>query len=174
MFVDQSDPDVSLIRVGGELAYATAAPLRVEVDRVLADAPHTVVLDFADLHFIDSTGLAVIVHAWRAGQQAGRHDAATAGGPPLPGGHPGHHRRGRAARSAPAGDPPDRDSCPACSGMLTRPPRATRRHRVRSGSTSPSGRDRPRPRRPRAGQGRRPGLAFRTRAETMVECPTSC
>ncbi|MEU5910242.1 STAS domain-containing protein [Micromonospora sp. NPDC047527] len=71
MSVDQSDPDVSLIQVGGELAYATAAPLRVEVDRVLADAPHTVVLDFADLHFIDSTGLAVIVHAWRAGQQAG-------------------------------------------------------------------------------------------------------
>ncbi|MEV0216152.1 STAS domain-containing protein [Micromonospora sp. ALFpr18c] len=69
--VDLSDPNAPLIRVGGELAYATSAPLRVEVDRLLADAPPTVVLDFADLHFIDSTGLAVIVYAWREGRQVG-------------------------------------------------------------------------------------------------------
>ncbi|CCH18295.1 Sulfate transporter/antisigma-factor antagonist STAS [Micromonospora lupini str. Lupac 08] len=69
--VDRSDPDRPLIRVGGELAYATAAPLRAEVDRVLADAPRALVLDFADLTFIDSTGLAVIVHAWREGQSVG-------------------------------------------------------------------------------------------------------
>ncbi|MGC4880182.1 STAS domain-containing protein [Micromonospora sp. DT43] len=60
-----------LIRVGGELAYATATPLHAEVDRVLADAPRALVLDFADLTFIDSTGLAVIVHAWREGQSVG-------------------------------------------------------------------------------------------------------
>ncbi|MGV9213078.1 STAS domain-containing protein [Micromonospora sp. RB23] len=69
--VDRSDPDTPVIRVGGELAYATAAPLRAEVDRILADAPHAIVLDFADLAFIDSTGLAVIVHAWREGQEVG-------------------------------------------------------------------------------------------------------
>lgn len=28
-------------------------------------------LDFQDPHFIDSTGLSVIVHAWREGQQGG-------------------------------------------------------------------------------------------------------
>ena len=28
-------------------------------------------LDFADIRFIDSTGLSVIVHAWREGQQGG-------------------------------------------------------------------------------------------------------
>lgn len=69
MSVDRSDPDMPLIRVGGELAYLTAAPLRAEVDRVLADAPRAIMLDFADLHFIDSSGLGVIVHAWREGQE---------------------------------------------------------------------------------------------------------
>ncbi|MEU4644712.1 STAS domain-containing protein [Micromonospora sp. NPDC023814] len=71
MTVDRSDPGAPLIRVGGDLAYTTAAPLRAEIDRVLADAPPAVVLDFGDLLFIDSTGLGVIVHAWREGQQGG-------------------------------------------------------------------------------------------------------
>lgn len=71
MSVDRSEPDMPLIRVGGELAYATSAPLHAEIDRILADAPRAIVLDFADLTFIDSTGLAVIVHAWREGQAAG-------------------------------------------------------------------------------------------------------
>ncbi|MER6755325.1 STAS domain-containing protein [Micromonospora echinofusca] len=71
MTVDRSDPATAHIRVGGDLAYTTAGPLRAEVDRVLADAPATLVLDFSDLLFIDSTGLGVIVHAWREGQQCG-------------------------------------------------------------------------------------------------------
>ncbi|MEW2384213.1 STAS domain-containing protein [Micromonospora sp. NPDC047707] len=71
MTVDRSDPDAPLIRVAGDLAYTTAAPLRTEVDRVLAEAPAALVLDFADLRFIDSTGLGVIVHAWREGQAGG-------------------------------------------------------------------------------------------------------
>jgi anti-anti-sigma factor len=69
--VDRSDPGAPAIRVGGDLAFATAAPLRTEVDRLLAEAPRTLVLDFRDLIFIDSTGLSVIVHAWRDGRQAG-------------------------------------------------------------------------------------------------------
>ncbi|MEU0551031.1 STAS domain-containing protein [Micromonospora sp. NPDC005979] len=69
--VDRSEPDLPLIRVAGELAYATSAPLHAEIDRILADAPRAIVLDFADLTFIDSTGLAVIVHAWREGQAVG-------------------------------------------------------------------------------------------------------
>jgi anti-sigma B factor antagonist len=71
MTVDRSDPDAPVIRVGGDLAYPTAAPLRAEVDRMLAEAPPALVLDFGDLLFIDSTGLGVIVHAWREGQQGG-------------------------------------------------------------------------------------------------------
>ncbi|GAA3783027.1 STAS domain-containing protein [Micromonospora maritima] len=69
--VDRSDPSVPVVRVGGDLAYATAGPLRAEVDRLLAERPHALVLDFGDLIFLDSTGLSVIVHAWREGQRAG-------------------------------------------------------------------------------------------------------
>ncbi|MFG1778014.1 STAS domain-containing protein [Micromonospora sp. NPDC049048] len=69
MAVDLSDPAAPLIRVGGDLAYTTAGPLRAEVDRMLMDAPQSLVLDFGGLLFIDSTGLGVIVHAWREGQQ---------------------------------------------------------------------------------------------------------
>jgi len=69
--VDRSDPAAPLVRVAGDLAYATAAPLREEIDRLLATAPPVVALDFADLLFIDSTGLAVIVHAWREGEDRG-------------------------------------------------------------------------------------------------------
>ncbi|MGK5740815.1 STAS domain-containing protein [Micromonospora sp. URMC 103] len=71
MSVDRSDPAAPVIRVVGDLAYTTAAPLREEIDQLLTDVPSVLVLDFADLHFIDSTGLAVIVHAWREGQRTG-------------------------------------------------------------------------------------------------------
>ncbi|NJP35537.1 STAS domain-containing protein [Micromonospora sp. HSS6-12] len=71
MAVDRSNPDAPLIRVTGDLAYTTAGPLRNEVDRILAELPPALVFDFADLHFIDSTGLGVIVHAWREGQTGG-------------------------------------------------------------------------------------------------------
>ncbi|MFI7079161.1 STAS domain-containing protein [Micromonospora sp. NPDC049903] len=71
MSVDRADPRAPVIRVGGDLAYTTATPLRVEIDRLLGTGPATLVLDFADLQFIDSTGLSVIVHAWREGQQHG-------------------------------------------------------------------------------------------------------
>lgn len=38
--VDRSDPGAPAIKVGGDLAFTTAAPLRAEVDRLLAeDAP---------------------------------------------------------------------------------------------------------------------------------------
>lgn len=69
--VDRSDPGAPVIRVGGDLAYTTAAPLRAEVDAALLDAPPELVLDFGGLIFIDSTGLGVVVHAWREGQRAG-------------------------------------------------------------------------------------------------------
>ena len=69
--VDRSNPGAPAIKVGGDLAFTTAAPLRAEVDRLLAEDPRTLVLDFGDLLFIDSTGLSVIVHAWREGQQNG-------------------------------------------------------------------------------------------------------
>jgi anti-anti-sigma factor len=71
MSVDRSDPDASVITVVGDLAYTTAAPLRAEIDRLMSAVPATLVLDFGGLKFIDSTGLSVIVHAWRECQQRG-------------------------------------------------------------------------------------------------------
>ncbi|KXK58862.1 sulfate transporter [Micromonospora rosaria] len=71
LVVDRTDPAAPLVRIGGDLAYATARPLRLEVDRILAEHPAVLVLDFQELLFIDSTGLSLIVHAWREGQQGG-------------------------------------------------------------------------------------------------------
>ncbi|GIJ09480.1 STAS domain-containing protein [Micromonospora andamanensis] len=71
MSVDRSAPDAPVIKVAGDLAYTTAAPLRTEIDRAMSSDPATLVLDFGGLRFIDSTGLSVIVHAWREGQQRG-------------------------------------------------------------------------------------------------------
>ncbi|GHJ08403.1 hypothetical protein TPA0907_27700 [Micromonospora humidisoli] len=71
MSVDRSDPATPVLSVGGELAYATSRPVRVEVDRLLVERPAVVVFDFSGLTFIDSTGLSVIVHAWREGQRVG-------------------------------------------------------------------------------------------------------
>ncbi|MFC0004100.1 STAS domain-containing protein [Micromonospora siamensis] len=69
--VDDSDPEAPLLRVAGDLAFTTAAPLRAAVDRLLAGRPSAIVFDFGELLFIDSTGLSVIVHAWREGQRSG-------------------------------------------------------------------------------------------------------
>ncbi|RIV41623.1 anti-sigma factor antagonist [Micromonospora radicis] len=71
MSVDRADPDTAVIRVSGDLAYTTASPLHAEIDRALQARPGLLVLDFAGLQFIDSTGLSVIVHAWREGQKSG-------------------------------------------------------------------------------------------------------
>ncbi|MFI7205454.1 STAS domain-containing protein [Micromonospora aurantiaca (nom. illeg.)] len=69
--MDRSNPALPVVVVGGDLAYATAGPLRAEIDRLLTARPTTLVFDFGDLQFMDSTGLSVIVHAWREGQHAG-------------------------------------------------------------------------------------------------------
>lgn len=69
--VDDSDPEAPLINVAGDLDFTTAAPLRTALEHVLASRPPALVLDFGGLVFIDSTGLAVIVHAWREGHQHG-------------------------------------------------------------------------------------------------------
>ncbi|TDC29155.1 STAS domain-containing protein [Micromonospora sp. KC213] len=71
MSVDRANPEAPVISIGGDLAFTTVEPLRAEVDRALAERPSVIVLDFAQLLFIDSTGLAVIVHAWREGQHCG-------------------------------------------------------------------------------------------------------
>ena len=60
-----------VLLVGGDLEFPNAHQLRTEIDKVLADPPTVLTLDFTALTFIDSTGLATIVHAWQAGARTG-------------------------------------------------------------------------------------------------------
>ncbi|WP_176738417.1 STAS domain-containing protein [Micromonospora pallida] len=69
MSIDDSDSTAPLVTVAGDLDFTTATPLRTALDHLLTSQPSTIVLDFGGLLFIDSTGLAVIVHAWREGHQ---------------------------------------------------------------------------------------------------------
>lgn len=71
MSIDDSDATAPLVTVAGDLDFTTAAPLRAALDHLLAARPSTIVLDFDGLLFIDSTGLAVIVHTWQQGHQNG-------------------------------------------------------------------------------------------------------
>ena len=68
--VDASGPTV-VVTVGGDLDYPCAETLRDTLDDVLRAGPGSVTVDVAGLTFIDSTGLAVLLHAWRAGQEVG-------------------------------------------------------------------------------------------------------
>jgi anti-sigma B factor antagonist len=49
--------------LSGELDIETVPVLEAEIERVLADAPATVVLDLPGLEFLDSTGLRAILEA---------------------------------------------------------------------------------------------------------------
>jgi anti-sigma B factor antagonist len=68
--VDASGP-AAVITVGGDLDHPCADTLRDALDDVLRAGPASVTVDVAGLTFIDSSGLAVLVHAWRAGLAAG-------------------------------------------------------------------------------------------------------
>jgi anti-anti-sigma factor len=69
--VDTGAPDAPVVLVGGDLDYGNAARLRSTVERLLDEAPRTIVLDFAGLTFMDSTGLSIIVQAWQEGTEHG-------------------------------------------------------------------------------------------------------
>ena len=69
--VDTATPEAPVVEISGDLEFTSAAKLRVEVERLLAEAPPRIVLDFAQLRFMDSTGLSVIVQAWQEGSTTG-------------------------------------------------------------------------------------------------------
>lgn len=60
-----------VIRLGGELDLYNANILRASLLEVVVDAPHRIVLDLAEVEFIDSTALGALVEA-RASLPAGR------------------------------------------------------------------------------------------------------
>jgi anti-anti-sigma factor len=61
----------AVVTVRGDLDFPCAEVLRVATTTALEGSPATLTVDVERLTFIDSTGLAVLVHAWRRGQDAG-------------------------------------------------------------------------------------------------------
>jgi anti-sigma B factor antagonist len=67
----RSSPDAVVIAVRGELDAASGVPLRTVLAEALEPLPARLVLDLADLTFIDSVGLSVIVAAHNRCSAAG-------------------------------------------------------------------------------------------------------
>jgi anti-anti-sigma factor len=57
---------MALLRPSGELDLATVEVFRREVHAVLADEPADLVIDLADVSFLDSSGIAVLASALKA------------------------------------------------------------------------------------------------------------
>jgi anti-sigma B factor antagonist len=56
---------ISVIAIRGELDMNTAPELDRELEAALSEADASIVLDLSECEFIDSTGIALIVRAWR-------------------------------------------------------------------------------------------------------------
>ncbi|WP_433499559.1 anti-sigma factor antagonist [Sphaerimonospora sp. CA-214678] len=80
----RSLPDaVVVVAVEGELDLFTAPFLRDEVrDAIQKDGP-TLVLDLTDLSFMDSSGLSVLIEAWRLATSEGGIVSLAAPQPPV-------------------------------------------------------------------------------------------
>jgi len=63
--------DHALVTASGEIDAATADTVADAVSAALADGHKRVLLDFAQVTFIDSTGLGVLVKSHRAAEAAG-------------------------------------------------------------------------------------------------------
>jgi anti-sigma B factor antagonist len=61
----------AVVRLKGELDVYTAPRLRERLAEIISDGHRNVVIDLADLAFIDSTGIGVLVGALKRAQQHG-------------------------------------------------------------------------------------------------------
>ncbi|MDG4821997.1 STAS domain-containing protein [Asanoa sp. WMMD1127] len=71
LVVDVADGADAVVTVRGDLDFPCADVLRVALTTALDREPASLTIDVERLTFIDSTGLAVLVHAWRRGSEAG-------------------------------------------------------------------------------------------------------
>ena len=71
------DSERALLVVRGEIDLVTAPSLRSAVESALTDGPRRLILDLAEVSFIDSTGLAVLIKASRRTTVALRHPSAS-------------------------------------------------------------------------------------------------
>lgn len=68
-----TEGDVGVVSAGGELDANSAGRLREACDEVLARGHSAVVVDLAGITFIDSSGLSVLIYAYK---QAGERDGS--------------------------------------------------------------------------------------------------
>ena len=59
------DPSSPLVRVRGEIDVATSPQLRDHLNALLTNGARHVTIDFAEVSFVDSSGLGVLVGAYR-------------------------------------------------------------------------------------------------------------
>jgi anti-anti-sigma factor len=60
-----------VVKASGEIDIYTAPALRDVLQEALAAAPRKLVIELAEVTFLDSTGLSVIIHAFRRAQDFG-------------------------------------------------------------------------------------------------------
>lgn len=79
---DSSDPhalhlatstegDAAVVSASGELDANTEGRLRSAFDELLADGHSTLVVDLAGITFLDSSGLSVLIYAYKQAHQGG-------------------------------------------------------------------------------------------------------
>ncbi len=67
----RSEGKTYVLAVSGELDLAAASSLEEELGQALESGSEVIVVDLADLDFIDSTGLSVLVRAHQRAQETG-------------------------------------------------------------------------------------------------------
>jgi anti-sigma B factor antagonist len=77
-----SDGDTQVVQAAGDLDAASADRLRGAIDDVFAEGHASVVVDMSEISFIDSSGLSVLIHAYK--QAADRDGTLTLRAPSDP------------------------------------------------------------------------------------------
>ena len=65
------DADVATVALHGEVDVLTVDQVRVALTDAIAGGPRSIVVDLADLTFIDSTGLGALVFGFQRARDAG-------------------------------------------------------------------------------------------------------
>jgi anti-sigma B factor antagonist len=77
---EELDGGIRAFTVRGELDMSTAPELERGLEEALADPGASIVIDLSECEFIDSTGIALIVRAWRRLADQGERQLALASG----------------------------------------------------------------------------------------------
>ncbi len=64
------DPDLS-VKLHGEIDYSNAGEMKRAVDQALVECPQGFVIDLSDVTYLDSSGIQVILYAYKHVVEAG-------------------------------------------------------------------------------------------------------